>query len=81
MWHWILKLLGYNYLLNKNTGEVHDLRNLKSRCGIDKMSNKNKKFLNESEYNDLMKIGKFEKKSINGCRFCMEKLDSDKHIK
>ena len=81
MWQYLLKLLGYYYLVNKNTGEVHDLKNNKPRCGIDKMSSKNKKFLSTSEYTELMANGKFNNKTVNGCRYCNPNADSDKHVK
>jgi len=40
MCKFLRKLFGYNYLLNKHTGEVHKVSEISRICGVDKMSKK-----------------------------------------
>lgn len=72
----LMKTFGYSFLLNLNSGEVHNLNNPKPTCGVDKMSKQNKKYLTKSDY---MKIEDtlINKKKVNGCRFCMSENDTD----
>jgi hypothetical protein len=72
----LMKMFGYSYLLNLNTGEVHDLKNPKPSCGVDKMSKKNKKYLTISDY---LKIEDtiINHHKVNGCRFCLAENDTD----
>lgn len=77
----IKKIFGYKYLLNKNTGEIHNLDSIKIRCRVDLMSAKNKLSLNKNELDDLLVDGKYENKKLNGCRYCNPILDIDKRRK
>lgn len=67
-------LLGYYYLLNKKTGEVHYLPNVKFQCGISKMEEKNRQYLTKAQF-DKMKFKYISRKYINGCRFCNKQND------
>lgn len=79
----IRRLLGFKYLLNTASGEVHRLKNITPACGVDKMSKKNKKFLTESQYQSLIEISDRVaknanvKNSINGCVHCFKDTDTD----
>jgi hypothetical protein len=70
----IMSIFGYKYILNKNTGEVHNIKVAKSICGLQYMSKKNKKYLTERQY--ILLKGRVEnKKIVNGCRFCCKADD------
>jgi hypothetical protein len=73
-WIKILMFFGFDYLLNTNTGEVHDLNNIKPKCGLDRMSHINKFYLTEKTYSLLKKS---DDKDINGCRHCLPEDDTD----
>lgn len=68
------RLFGYNYLLNKSTGEVHLVANEKYQCGISRMGAKNKKFITKKKFNKI-KFKYIDHKYINGCRFCNKTQD------
>lgn len=67
------RLLGFKYLLNTASSEVHKLSNLKDNCWIYKMAKMNKKFLTESKYQKLVKSGA----KINGCIHCFRETNTD----
>lgn len=69
-----LSFFGYTYLMNKRSGEVHDLKNIKLNCGCDKMSKKNKKYITERKFKKLKSL---QDSKVNGCRHCMPKEDMD----
>lgn len=74
------KLFGYTYLLNLNTGEVHDTNNIKARCHVDSISKKNKKYLTKKQFEKA--VGSvINKKDVNGCRFCNPKKNTDDRFK
>lgn len=76
----LLKLFGYDYLLNLNTGEVHNLNNKKFRCRIELIADKNKKFITKNMFSKKINTT-INGRSVNGCRFCNPKTDSDKKFK
>lgn len=69
--NWLLKLLGYTYLLNKNTYEIHNLENVKTNCGLNYSNRKNFKRITRSKMLNLMKQEKYD-----GCRHCLTKYDT-----
>jgi hypothetical protein len=61
------------YLGNSNTMEIHDLRNLKPACQIERMNYENKIFFdNFEEAKEAM-----ESKGYNGCRWCLSQYHTD----
>ena len=74
MKEWILAIFGYTYLLNINTGEVHNLKNKTVSCRVHLMSKQNKKYLTRKQFKKIMGTT-INKKLINGCRWCMTKYD------
>jgi len=64
--YYIKKFLGYHYLLNTHTNEVHDLHSKKDNCGTRWMSNKNRKLVSKERYMKLLKLGE-----VNSCRWCL----------
>ena len=77
---YLRKVFKYDYLLNTNTGEVHNLKNIKDRCHIDLISKKNKKYITQKKFDNSL-TSTINGKSINGCRFCNSKKDTDKRFK
>ena len=69
-WEEINYLLGWRYIINTKTKEVHDLKNKKASCRLDLMSSKNKKYVGRQEMFRLVK-----EQDYNGCRWCMKIYD------
>jgi hypothetical protein len=65
-------LLGYKYVANKNTKEIHDLQSLHHNCHKELMSSKSKKYLTAKGKDELFASGEY-----NGCRWCMKLVDTD----
>lgn len=61
------KLLGFKFVINNNTSEIHKLSNLKTNCHVDLMTNKT--YVKKSE--ELLKNG------YNGCRWCYDEANTD----
>jgi hypothetical protein len=74
------KFWGYTYLLNINTGEIHDTKNAKSRCHIEDISKKNKKYLTKKQSEKILGTT-VNKKEVNGCRFCNPNKNTDDRFK
>lgn len=70
------KFWGYVYLLNLNTGEVHDTENVKSRCHVNDISKKNKKYMTRKQFEKSLGTV-INKKEVNGCRFCNSTKNTD----
>ena len=71
---WIKKILGYDYLLNTNTGEVHYLPKANKRCAIGGIKEENKLLISKARFRKLRGTwhnGHF----INGCKWCLRKHD------
>lgn len=65
----IRRFLGYKYILNVKSGEVHFEDSIKKNCGVDKMKDSNKKYITKRQYSNL-KYTYINKHVINGCRHC-----------
>lgn len=65
-----LEWLGYKYILNTNTGEIHKVSSLTKRCKIDLL--KNGKYISAKRVNKLYLSG-----AANGCRYCYKDIDTD----
>lgn len=62
----ILELFGYRYIYNKNTDEVHDVKNLHKNCQFKLM--RNCYYISKKTANFILSL------SIeNKCRWCMKK--------
>ena len=64
-----MEWLGFRFVLNRNTGEVHDLRNERKNCRIDMMTNM--RYMRRRKVVKLIKAGE-----ANGCRWCLKKWDT-----
>lgn len=65
---------GKRYVLNKNTGEIHDLDNESSGCQIEEINPKH--VMNVVSYADaLLRAKAFGCPNPNGCYYCMPSKD------
>lgn len=65
---------GNRFLLNKNTGEIHDLDNETSKCRIDDISPDH--IMNVASYEDaLIRAKAFKCPNPNGCYYCNRSMD------
>lgn len=69
--------IGQKYLLNIASGEIHLLTNTKRPCQVDRISRKNRKYLDTVEMHRVRIHGKVNNKRVNGCRWCLGKFDTD----
>lgn len=66
----IVYLLGYRYVYNKRSDEVHRLSHKHKNCGIQFMSRCNKRYLTEGMMEQKMMDG------ADGCRWCWNERNS-----
>ena len=66
-----LEAIGFHYLLNKNSNEIHDVRINHKNCHLDKMTNV-KYFFFKKSVTRLMR----KNENVNGCRYCLKKWDT-----
>ncbi len=64
-----LMLLGYKYVANTSTKEIHRLTNPKCHA-TEHLAKKNRKYLTEKQFTKYLKDG------YNGCRFCLKEYDN-----
>ena len=57
--------LGYEYLLNTRSQEIHWLKNLHPNCKVALMARKNKQYLTRRQ-----SLNKIQSGISNGCRWC-----------
>jgi len=62
----LMRTIGFRYVINKNTMEIHDLKNVQTNCKLTVMSNKNKSYCNKSKKEELMRDTLHD-----GCRWCL----------
>ena len=72
-WDWVRRTLGYKYILNTRSMEVHLADSTNKACGLDKMAEHNKVYITEAKFKKLMS----GKSGVNGCRFCMKDHDKE----
>lgn len=66
---------GNRYVLNKNTGEIHDLDNETQACQINEI--KPEHVLNCVSYEDAQLRGMFlVNGKVNGCYYCLRSKDN-----
>lgn len=66
---------GTRFVLNKSTGEIHDLDNEKTLCSIDKINLNN--VVNCDDYlTALIYAGVHNVKNPNGCHYCNPSKDN-----
>lgn len=66
---------GNRYVLNKTTGEIHDLDNETSFCHIDEMNPDN--VMNCTSYEDAaLRAAFFCPTKANGCYYCLHSKDN-----
>ena len=66
-----LEKIGFHYLLNKNSNEMHDVRVNHKNCHLDKMTNVRYFFFKKSAIRQMRRS-----KWVNGCRWCLKKWDT-----
>jgi len=72
------KILGIKYLINTATGEVHKIKNITGACGIKNMSKKNKWYVTERKYQEILTSSYYLKLfKLNGCVHCFKETDTD----
>lgn len=72
------KLLGYKYLVNVKTGEVHVISKITGACGVHNMAEKNKMYVTEEQYPKLEVLSKkLEVINLNGCVHCNKEKNTD----
>jgi hypothetical protein len=71
--NWINELFGYTYLVNLNTGEIHNLKAGHKNCHTELIPVEHRRLRTRKQVARLMGRAGF-----NGCRWCMAKFDSDK---
>ena len=66
---------GNQFVLNKATGEIHDLDNEKPQCQIDEINPDN--VMNCIDYeNAWFRALVFHKSGANGCYYCLKSKDN-----
>lgn len=66
---------GNRYVLNKSTGEIHDLNHETQNCNIDQINPKN--ILNCVSYEDAaLRAAFLSSNGGNGCFYCMRSKDN-----
>jgi hypothetical protein len=63
------RILGYGYLVNLRSKEIHRLNSKYTQCNLDSI--KKYKFIKKKQITVWMQYG------YNGCRFCMPEIDTD----
>ena len=66
---------GKRYLLNKNTGEIHDLENETDQCHIDDIK-PDHIWMDNSYMNCLIAGSIFGCPKSNGCFYCLKEKDN-----
>ena len=70
-WQW---LLGYKYILNTRSMEIHRISTVTGACHIKNMSAKNKMMLTEEQCLDMLWNGGDD---VNGCCHCFKEASKD----
>jgi hypothetical protein len=65
---YLLPIIGFNYVINHSTRQIHRLKNKKSDCLIEQMINK--KYGNKLYVSYLLKYKKYD-----GCKHCYKEKD------
>ena len=68
---------GYRFVLNTNTGEIHDLRREDKSCKIDEIKPEHVIVFDTLE-RALERSHKYTDKPCNGCAHCLNQYDTDK---
>ena len=74
MWMIFRKILGQKYLMNKQSGEVHKLKNVTKACGVYKMLEENKLYLTSRRYKKFRESDDIQ---VDGCIHCNKKYNTD----
>ena len=64
---WFLELLGFKYIVNHHTKEIHRAESTDSRCRFFLMT--------KAERINKKKLQKLLTQGYNGCRWCMREYD------
>jgi hypothetical protein len=66
-WNWFM---GYEYLVNLHTHQVHKLSGMKSNCGTQFMKNSHKWYITQYQFERLVKKQAY----IDGCIHCFKEF-------
>lgn len=66
---------GKRYLLNRNTGEIHDLDNETESCHIDEIKPEHI-WMDDSYMNCLIASSMLDYRGGNGCFYCLKEKDN-----
>ena len=69
---WIMNFLGYGYVINLRSKEIHRLKTKHSNCRLNQM--KRKKYVTKDRAMWLMNFPQLGK-GWNGCRYCFSERD------
>ena len=66
----ILELIGFRFIVNHKTNEIHRVRHITKNCMIQVMTN--------GRYNTKWRVKKLMKRNerYNGCRYCYKEKDT-----
>jgi hypothetical protein len=65
----IKKMLGYTYMVNLSSKEIHDLKNTHVNCNLELIVHK--KFITKRMLKEYLQNG------YNGCRWCMPEYNKE----
>jgi hypothetical protein len=66
----LFMFFGYNYLVNNNTKEIHNLKNLHHNCHTDLIAKHNRFYATKKNVDKLLS-------HYDGCRWCMKDESKD----
>lgn len=75
-WIKFIKWLGYSYLMNTRSNEVHDTNNTRRGCKMSTIADKNKKYITEKKFLKL-----YDLDQADGCRWCMKQYNRAEQLK
>jgi hypothetical protein len=72
----IKQFLGLTFVVNHNSGEIHNVDNRRSNCRLSYLTNYTQTTRRKV---DKLYLGKeYNGKKYNGCRYCFKEQDTDK---
>jgi len=74
-WIKFIKWLGYSYLMNTRSNEVHDTNNTRRGCRMSTIASKNKKYITQKKFLKL-----HAEQKVDGCRWCLRKFNKAEQL-
>jgi len=69
---WLLEFIGFGYIYNIKTHEIHVAEKITPMCGFRNAKKKNMKYITKCKAKKLIR-----KRLANGCRYCFSEYDTD----